>query len=148
MSGIRTLPFCALLIVLAILPGCASFKGAIGLDDTYSQRLVETPWQIKSIRGAEAAGAQPLTIHFDRMSKVSGFSGCGHYTADYWIRGNRIDISRISPVSRSACDGNAVQQESMLMESLRWARRIGIEADGSLLMRARGGPPLRLVPGR
>ncbi len=146
MLGIKTLPFCALLIAAAVLSGCASFKEAIGLDDAYSKRLVETPWNIKSIRGAEVAGAKPLTIHFDLESKISGFSGCGEYTAEYWIRGNRIDIMRISAVSRSACDGDAVVQESKLMESLRWTRRLRIEADGSLLMRARGGPPLRLVP--
>jgi heat shock protein HslJ len=146
MLRIKTLHSCVLLIAVSTLSGCGTFKEAIGLDDKYSQRLVENTWEIKSIRGMEATSPQPLTIHFDSTSKILGFSGCGYYTAEYWIRGNRVDIMGISPVSRSTCDREGVLQESKLIESLRWTRRIRIEGDGTLLLSARGGPPLKLVP--
>ena len=85
--------------------------------------MEQTSWTLQSYTDATgihipAMSGTGSTALFDREGRLSGYSGCNHYTAAYKTRDYSINISGISSTEMACHDPGVMEQESAFLADL------------------------------
>lgn len=99
-----------------------------------------TGWRSTVVAGlAPVAGSEP-TVFFE-AGRIAGSTGCNGFGGDIAIDGTSVKLGEVA-MTLVGCDGPIGDTESRFMKALSAADRIGLRADGLLVL---SGPEGDLV---
>jgi heat shock protein HslJ len=104
--------------------------------------LTGTNWTLDSLYSGDAVSSvlsgTMITAVFDREGRVSGSTGCNHYSGSYTVTENSLAISSLGS-TKMACQGEDImQQESTYLASLNSAAGFTISGNRLKLADERG----------
>ena len=130
---------------VSVAAGGLSAASAQGQDGAAVAAAVVPPktltgkiWVLTALLGKPPVRDTEVTSEFTAGGKVSGSSGCNHYSGTYSVAGGTIRISSTMASTRMACTRAVSLQEGAFLKALAGARSYGIHG-GSLTLRSAGG---------
>ena len=109
------------------LNGCGGAPGSL---------LQGIRWKVDTLDGTCIIKDSRITLEFSE-TRVTGYSSCNHYMADYDLSGERLVISK--PVStRKACLIDIMEQEKQFLRMLQNVTGFGVVSDDHIKLITRG----------
>ncbi|MEM7135238.1 MAG: META domain-containing protein [Myxococcota bacterium] len=110
------------------------------------QRLIGCDWVIEDIVGRPILPDTPATFQLDERGRVSGRTGCNHFTGEAEVDGGSLRFGELA-LTRMLCPPAIMDQEQRLLQALEATRTFTIEADGRLHLQGKFEPfLLRATP--
>jgi len=111
--------------------------------------LEGTLWRLEAFGIADAVSSllanTEITAIFEK-GKVTGYSGCNWYGADYELEGNNLKLGFAQQTVRACLQEGVLEQEQTFAEALRTATSFTIEADRLTLTHPGGALIFRAMP--
>lgn len=96
--------------------------------------LTKRMWRLQGWAGAEA-GAPPVTVFFSN-GQVGGLTGCGAYSGEFTLTGDRLTVTRLA--AATGCSDAAGAHQDAFLSALGAAQTIFIRGGRMLLTTATG----------
>ena len=111
----------------------------LGVTSGQSKTLTGRVWVLTTLRGKPPLRDTEITSEFTTAGKVSGSSGCNHYSGTYKVSGSTIRVSSRLASTMMACPRAVDLQEAAFLKALRSARSYGVTGAKLTLKSAGGG---------
>ena len=100
--------------------------------------LAGTQWTVTSIDGRNAVRAEALTADFGVDGRVSGDSGCNHFSGSYIQNGSTVRFGELLSTRRACTAANRQHQEDRMLDILSGTTTVRIVRDELRLKGADG----------
>lgn len=111
-----------------------------------SGSLAGTEWRVEDITGRGVMDFAQTTIRFEPDGRVSGSTGCNHFTGTVEVDGQTLAFGEMAKTLRAGPPA-LMDQEQRFLHALREAREFAVHDTGLLHVMDRYGQPiLRLCP--
>jgi putative lipoprotein len=129
-----------LAIVLAgSLASCSHSKTASTTgSNTTDMDLTHTSWRVEDIGGNGIAQNADATLKFDTGGKVSGGTGCNHFTGGALIDGDKLAFKPLA-TTRMACSPPLQAQEQAFVQAIGNVRSYLVDPAGKLVLLGEDG---------
>jgi len=122
----------------ALLGGCAV--------DTYGPppgptvpELAGTRWTVTSIDGHDTARNTDLTADFSVDGRVTGDSGCNHFSGPFIQTGATVNFGELLSTRRDCSQSRDRRQEDRMLDIMHGATTVRLAHDGELSLRGSAG---------
>ncbi len=93
-----------------------------------------TSWSVVNIDNGRQAvvgmvSGSTVTMAFDTAGRVSGTTGCNHYTAAYSADGDALRFSQVAATRRACADPAVDGQEQAFLRAIESVATLGFEGD-------------------
>lgn len=126
-----------------VIVGRRTFNGCGGAAISEARNPVEGWWRVRAIDGRRLRGPG-ATIAFNG-NRITGDTGCNRFSGSFRMERDRLVAGPIA-TTRRACQGPAMKQEKDLLGLLAGRLTISRMTNGALVMAARNGHSMVLVP--
>ena len=125
---------------MGLSAGSAPGKGgaATGAAAVPPKTLTGKVWVLTALLAKPPVKGTEVTSEFTTSGKVSGSSGCNHYSGTYSAAGSTIRISSTMASTRMACARAVSLQEAAFLKALVSARSYSVSSESLTLKSARG----------
>jgi heat shock protein HslJ len=106
--------------------------------------LVGTSWRLEDFPGTAVLDSVAPTLEFPSEGEVAGNASCNRFTGPVTVAGASITFGPLA-VTRMACPGAVMSQESAYLEALAKAERFRVEGPFLYIYRAGRDEPLRFI---
>jgi heat shock protein HslJ len=103
--------------------------------------LTANPWLLTSLGGKKPLVGTHVTATFSSDGKLSGSSGCNHYSGTYTTRLRRMTIGSQLASTQMACPGPVMAQETAYLKALASVSRYDVSGS-KLTLRSGAGRPV------
>ncbi len=124
-----------LLVMAALLWSCGSSK-KVSKDSVSGGLLYNNAWELEYISGPQVTfdelfPSRKPTIVFNKSSKyVSGNNGCNGYSAEFFVKRNKISVGKSGPSTLMYCgDGEAI-----FLEAMQEINQYQLDREGKLVL--------------
>jgi len=100
--------------------------------------LAGTQWTVTSIDGREAIRTEALTADFGVDGRVSGDSGCNHFSGSFIQNGSTVRFGELLSTRRACSAANRQRQEDRMLDILNGTTTVRIVRDELRLKGADG----------
>ena len=107
-------------------------------SNTTDMDLTHTSWRVEDIGGNGIAQNSDATLKFDTGGKVSGGTGCNHFTGGALIDGNKLSFKPLA-TTRMACSPPLQAQEQAFLQAIGNARSFTMDPAGKLVLLGEDG---------
>ncbi|HTQ37315.1 MAG TPA: META domain-containing protein [Steroidobacteraceae bacterium] len=120
-----------------LLCGCAT--------DTYAPagrsapQLAGTRWTVTSIDGNDAGRGPDLTADFGVDGRVSGDSGCNHFSGPFIQDGSTLTFGELLSSRRDCAEPDRQRREDHMLDVLQGTTRVRLAHDGALRLTGPSG---------
>ena len=100
--------------------------------------LTHTSWRVEDIGGNGIAQNADATLKFDTGGKLSGGTGCNHFTGAAHIDGNKLAFQPLA-TTRMACSPPLQAQEQAFLQAIGNTRSFVMDPAGKLVLLGEDG---------
>lgn len=116
-----------------------------GGTDRAADALTGTSWTLAAVGGAPALAGVAATLEFPEAGRAAGKASCNRFSGAVTVAGSSLRFGALA-VTRMACPGGAMEQESKVLAAFHDAERFELRG-GELLVFAKAAEPvLRFSP--
>ena len=100
--------------------------------------LTHTSWRVEDIGGNGVAQNADASLKFDTGGKVSGATGCNHFTGGALIDGRNLSFKPLA-TTRMACSPPLQNQEQAFLQAIGSVKSYVLDPAGKLVLLGEDG---------